>query len=183
MNEQKQVYNVLVLCTGNSARSVMAEGLINVMGRGRFKAFSAGSKPSGRVNPFAIEQLETIGHDTSGLRSKSWDEFSPSVNPDAPQMDFVITVCDNAAGETCPLWYGAPVSAHWGFPDPGMSGTDEEKRADFAKVFRMIMARVHAFVNLPMHVLDANALRSEVKAIADVTGLADAALQNEWIQS
>lgn len=177
-----KVYNVLVLCTGNSARSVMAEGLINVMGKGRFRAYSAGSKPSGRVNPFAIEQLQLIGYNTSALRSKSWDEFAPSINSDAPQMDFVFTVCDNAAGETCPIWYGAPMTAHWGFPDPGMTGTDAEKRADFAKVFRMIMNRVHVFVNLPLEVLDANAIRHEIKAIADVTGAADEAVQNQWIK-
>ncbi len=98
-------------------------------------------------------------------------------------MDFVITVCDNAAGETCPIWYGAPVSAHWGFPDPGMTGTDDEKRKDFEKVFRMIMARVNVFVNLPLEVLDANAIRTEVKAIANVTGAADESVQNQWIKS
>jgi arsenate reductase len=178
-----KVYNVLVLCTGNSARSVMAEGLVNVMGKGRFRAYSAGSKPSGRVNPFAIEQLQSVGYDTSNLRSKSWDEFSPAINPDTPQMDFVITVCDNAAGETCPIWYGAPVTAHWGFPDPGMKGTDDEKRKDFEKVFRMIMARVNVFVNLPLEVLDANAIRTEVKAIANITGAADESVQNQWIKS
>lgn len=178
-----KVYNVLVLCTGNSARSVMAEGLINIMGKGRFKAYSAGSKPSGRVNPFAIEQLNSVGYDTSALRSKSWDEFSPEHNPEAIGMDFVITVCDNAAGETCPIWYGAPISAHWGFPDSGMTGDDEAKRADFARVFRLIMNRVHSFVNLPIHLLDANALRQEVKAIADITTPAEQSLQDTWIQS
>ena len=175
-----KVYNVLVLCTGNSARSVMAEGLINAMGRGRFKAYSAGSQPTGRVNPLAIEQLQAIGYPTDELRSKSWDEFA---TPDAPKMDFVFTVCDNAAGETCPIWYGSPMTAHWGFPDPGVSGTEEERRADFAKVFRQIMNRVHLFVNLPLETLDATTIKREVTEIGQVQGEASEDVRNQWQQS
>jgi arsenate reductase (thioredoxin) len=160
MNDK--TWNVLVLCTGNSARSVMAEALFNILGKGRFRAFSAGSKPNGRVNPFAIEKLEGIGYDVSGLRSKSWDEFA---TPEAPQMDFVITVCDNAAGEVCPIWPGVPVTAHWGFEDPGVSGTDEEKRASFHKVFEQIRSRVSLFAALPLHTLDQLAIKREMDKI------------------
>ena len=158
-----KVYNVLVLCTGNSARSIMGEGLINVMGKGRFKAYSAGSHPGGVVNPFAIEQLKTIGYPTETLRSKSWDEFS---TPDAPVMDFVFTVCDKAAGETCPFWPGHPLTAHWGFEDPAAAqGSDDEKRAVFQTIFRQIMCRVRAFVSLPLDKLDAVATKQEIVAI------------------
>ena len=174
-----RVYNVLVLCTGNSARSVMAEGLINVMGHGRFKAYSAGSKPTGIVNPLAIEQLQSIGYPTETLRSKSWNEFSGA---DAPHLDFVITVCDNAAGETCPVWFGAPVTAHWSFPDPGVSGTEEERRADFAKVFRQVMNRVHLFVNLPLHMLDSAAIHHEVGQIANIHVEASQEVHDRWVK-
>ena len=174
-----RVYNVLVLCTGNSARSVMAEGLINVMGHGRFKAYSAGSKPTGIVNPLAIEQLQSIGYPTETLRSKSWNEFSGA---DAPHLDFVITVCDNAAGETCPVWFGAPVTAHWSFPDPGVSGTEEERRADFAKVFGQIMNRVHLFVNLPLHMLDSAAIHHEVGQIANIHVEASQEVHDRWVK-
>ncbi|HEX6591763.1 MAG TPA: arsenate reductase ArsC, partial [Moraxellaceae bacterium] len=118
----EKTYNVLFLCTANSARSIMAEAALNVMGKGKFKAYSAGSFPGGKVNPYAIEIAETLGYPTENLRSKSWDEFG---GPDAPEMDFIFTVCDNAAGETCPTWPGHPVSAHWGFADPAaVEGTD-----------------------------------------------------------
>jgi arsenate reductase len=163
MNDK--TYNVLVLCTGNSARSVMAEALINTMGHGRFRAYSAGSHPTGKVNPFAIEQIATTHYSVENLRSKSWDEFAAQ---DAPKMDFIITVCDNAAGEVCPIWPGQPMSAHWGFEDPAaVQGTDEEKRRAFEKTFRHIMNRVQLFVNLPLSMLDKNAIKRELQAIGD----------------
>ena len=158
-------YSILVLCTGNSSRSVMAEALFNTLGKGRFKAYSAGSHPSGTVNPFAIERCESLGYDVSQLRSKSWDEFATL---DAPHMDFVITVCDQAAGEICPIWPGKPMTAHWGFEDPAaFEGTDEEKRQVFSKVYRQILGRVIQFVNLPLHVLDGNAIQRELRAIGE----------------
>ena len=148
----RKSYNILVLCTGNSARSIMGEALFNTMGAGRFKAYSAGSHPSGKVNPFAIEQVRALGYPVEGLRSKSWDEFA---QPGAPEMDFVVTVCDKAAGEICPLWPGQPVTAHWGFPDPAaVEGTDEEKRAAFAQTLRQIRNRVQLFLSLPLETLD-----------------------------
>jgi arsenate reductase (thioredoxin) len=157
------VYNVLVLCTGNSARSIMAEALINTMGQGRFRAYSAGSHPGGTVNPFAIEQLKATGYPVDKLRSKSWDEFA---KPDSPRMDFVITVCDNAAGEVCPLWPGQPMTAHWGFEDPAaFEGPDDQKRRVFEKVYKQILNRVHLFVNLPLNVLDKNRTKRELDAI------------------
>ena len=158
-----KIYNVLVLCTGNSARSIMAEALINTMGRSRFRAYSAGSHPGGTVNPFAVEQVMATGYPVDALRSKSWDEFAA---PDAPKMDFVITVCDNAAGEVCPCWPGSPLTAHWGFEDPAaVVGSDEEKRQAFQKIFRQILNRVQVFVNLPLHVLDKNAIKREIDTI------------------
>lgn len=161
----EKTYNVLFLCTGNSARSIMAEALVTTLGKGRFRGFSAGSHPGGTVNPFAIEQVKNTGYPVENLRSKSWDEFAA---PDAPQMDFIITVCDNAAGETCPYWPGHPLTAHWGFEDPAaVAGTDEEKRAAFSKIFRQILSRVNVFVNLPLHILDKNAIRQEIKAIGE----------------
>lgn len=160
-----KTFNVLFLCTGNSARSIMAEALVTTMGHGRFQGFSAGSKPGGKVNPFAIEQIKPTGYPVDQLRSKSWDEFAA---PDAPQMDFIITVCDNAAGEVCPIWPGHPVSAHWGFEDPAaVEGSDEQKRAAFHKVFKQIMARMTTFVNLPVHLLDKNAIRHEMQKIGE----------------
>ncbi|HJV73585.1 MAG TPA: arsenate reductase ArsC [Noviherbaspirillum sp.] len=161
----EKTYNVLFLCTGNSARSIMAEALVTTLGKGRFRGFSAGSHPGGTVNPFAIEQVKNAGYPVENLRSKSWDEFAA---PDAPQMDFIITVCNNAAGEVCPYWPGHPLTAHWGFEDPAaVTGTDEEKRAAFSKIFRQIMSRVNVFVNLPLHILDKNAIRQEIKAIGE----------------
>ena len=161
----EKVYNVLVLCKGNSARSIMAEGLINVMGHGRFKAYSAGSHPVGQVNPLAIEQLQSIGYETEHLRSKSWDEFTGA---NAPHLDFVITVCDDTAGESCPTWFGAPVSTHWGFHDPCTPETQELRRAAFGKVFREIMNRVHLFVNLPMGMLDMAAIHHELLQLSNL---------------
>jgi arsenate reductase len=158
-------YNVLVLCTGNSARSIMTEALINTMGKDRFRAFSAGSHPTGQVNAFAIEQVAAIGYPTDNLRSKSWNEFA---GPDAPSMDFVITVCDNAAGEMCPIWPGHPITAHWGFEDPAtVTGDDEAKRYAFSNIFRQIMNCVQLFVNLPFHVLDQQTIKNEIQAIGN----------------
>jgi arsenate reductase len=156
-------YNILVLCTGNSARSIMGEALFNTLGAGRFKAYSAGSHPTGRVNPFAIEQVRALGYPLEDLRSKSWDEFA---RPDSPQMDFVVTVCDQAAGEVCPLWPGQPVTAHWGFADPtAVKGTDEEKRAVFAQTLRQIRNRVQLFISLPLETLDRMAIEDKMRAI------------------
>lgn len=160
-----KIYNVLFLCTGNSARSIMAEALVSSMGNGRFCAYSAGSHPGGSVNPFAIEQVKSTGYSIENLRSKSWDEFAAA---DAPKMDFIITVCDNAAGEVCPFWPGHPMSAHWGFEDPAaLVGSDEEKREEFHKIFRQIMARVSVFVSLPLTILEKSAIQQEIKAIGE----------------
>lgn len=160
-----KTYNVLFLCTGNSARSIMAEALVATMGKGRFKGFSAGSKPGGKVNPFAIEQVKKTGYPVDNLRSKSWDEFA---GPDAPHMDFIVTVCDNAAGEACPIWPGHPATAHWGFEDPAaVEGTDEEKRAAFEKIFKQIMARMNTFVSLPIAMLEKHMIQKEIQSIGD----------------
>lgn len=160
-----KVFNVLFLCTGNSARSIMAEALVTTLGKGRFRGYSAGSHPGGKVNPLAIEQIKSIDYPVENLRSKSWDEFGA---PDAPQMDFIITVCDNAAGETCPYWPGHPLSAHWGFEDPAAAtGSDEEKRAVFRNVFRHLIFRLNIFVNLPLHRLETNAIQHEIKTIGE----------------
>lgn len=159
----EKTYNVLFLCTGNSARSVMAEGLLNVLGKGRFNAYSAGSQPTGRVNPFAVEILEHTGYNVANLRSKSWDEFGAE---GAPKMDFIFTVCDNAAGEVCPIWPGHPASAHWGFEDPAaVQGSDEQKRAAFHKIFHQIRARIQLLVALPVEKLDRVALQHELDTI------------------
>lgn len=161
----EKVYNVLFLCTGNSARSIMAEALVTTMGKGRFKGYSADSKPGGKVNPFAVEQVKKAGYPVDSLRSKSWNEFAAT---DAPQMDFIITVCDNAAGETCPYWPGHPTTAHWGFEDPAaVEGTDEEKRTAFEKIFKQIMSRMATFVNLPVSTLDKHAIQQEIKKIGE----------------
>lgn len=159
----KKPYNVLFLCTGNSARSVMSEALVTTMGGGLFKGFSAGSHPTGRVNPFAVEMIAPTGYDVLQLRSKSWDEFAGS---GAETMDFVITVCDNAAGETCPYWPGHPSTAHWGYEDPAaVEGSDDEKRASFKKVFQQIEKRIALFVALPIESLDALSLKQRIQAI------------------
>jgi arsenate reductase (thioredoxin) len=156
-------YTVLFLCTGNSARSVMAEALVTVLGNGRFVGYSAGSHPTGRVNPFAIEMIAPTGYDTGKLRSKSWDEFALD---GAPHMDFIITVCDNAAGEVCPYWPGKPATAHWGYEDPAaVTGSDEQKRDAFRKVFQQIAARTRLFVSLPLESLDAIAIQRELESI------------------
>lgn len=163
----EKVYRVLILCTGNSARSVMAEGLFNMLGKGRFQAFSAGSQPTGKVNPFALEILEKNGYDISGLRSKSWDEFAQA---DAPVMDFIFTVCDNAAGETCPIWLGHPQTGHWGFADPAaVEGSDVEKRAAFSQIYRQIARRIELFINLPLEKLDRQAIKQEIEQIGSTS--------------
>jgi len=139
--------NVLFLCTGNSARSILAEAYLNAAGKGRFVAYSAGSHPAGKVNPFAVELLGKHGMAVEGLRSKNWDEFA---RPDAPQMDLVLTVCDNAAGEVCPVWPGKPISAHWGVPDPAaVSGSDDDKRKAFAAAFSALKARIDRLLAEP----------------------------------
>ncbi|WP_418157731.1 arsenate reductase ArsC [Benzoatithermus flavus] len=156
-----RVYNVLFLCTHNSARSIMAECILNREGRGRFRAFSAGSRPSGRINPFVRDLLERLGFDTADLRSKSWDELA---RPDAPKMDFVFTVCDSAAGEVCPVWPGQPITGHWSFPDPSsFEGSDAEKAAFTAGVFRMIQRRVGIFASLPIGSLDRTSLQRRLR--------------------
>ena len=156
-------YNILILCTGNSARSIIGEALFNTMGASRFKAYSAGSHPAGRVNPLAIEQVRALGYPVENLRSKSWDEFA---QPGAPELDFVVTVCDKAAGEMCPLWPGQPVTAHWGFPDPAaVEGSDEEKRAAFAQTVRQMRRRVELFLSLPLETLDQMAIEKKMRAI------------------
>jgi len=158
-----RTFNVLFLCTGNSARSIMAEAILTHVGKGRFKAYSAGSHPSGTVHPTAIALLADAGCPIDAPRSKSWNEFS---RPDAPHMDFVITVCDNAAGEVCPVWPGQPMSAHWGFEDPAaFKGTDEARAEVFRKVFRQILSRVNIFVSLPLHMLEKNAIKQELDKI------------------
>ena len=158
-----RVFNVLFLCTHNSARSVMAEALMNTIGRARFQAFSAGSMPSGRVSPFAIEIAKTLGYLTGSIRSKSWDEFA---KPGAPHMDIIITVCDNAAGEACPFWPGHPATAHWGFPDPAsVEGSDDEKRRAFNQVFQAIRRRIDLLVSLPSEKLEHLALTDELTRI------------------
>jgi arsenate reductase len=156
-------YNVLFLCTGNSARSIMAEALLNTMSKGRFHAYSAGSHPTGTVNPLTLEQIKPTGYPLENLRSKSWDEFA---RLDAPQMDFIITVCDNAAGEVCPIWPGHPITAHWGFADPAAAtGSDDEKRAVFSQIARQITTRVKIFNSLPFHNLEKSAIQHEMNEI------------------
>ncbi|MGC2458264.1 MAG: arsenate reductase ArsC [Gallionellaceae bacterium] len=157
------IYNVLFLCTGNSARSIMAEAILNRLGKGRFRAFSAGSHPAGRVNPFAIEQLQRASLPTDGFRSKNWSEFA---SPDAPQLNFVFTVCDNAAGEVCPVWPGQPMTAHWGIEDPAaVEGSDEEKRRAFSTAFAQLNRRISIFLSLPLAKLDAMSLKRELDTI------------------
>jgi protein-tyrosine-phosphatase len=158
-----KVLNVLFLCTGNSARSIIAEAMLNAMGMKRFQAFSAGSHPAGKVNPFAIELLQRNRLPVAELRSKSWDEFAA---PDAPMLDFVFTVCDNAAGEVCPVWPGQPMTAHWGVPDPAaVEGTDEEKRKAFFMTFTQLQNRISLFVNLPIDKLDRMSLQKKLNDI------------------
>ena len=156
-------YNVLFVCTGNSARSILGEAIMNRPGAGRFKAFSAGSHPTGTVNPNAVALLKSLNHPTEGLRSKNWDEFAEE---GAPKLDFVFTVCDQAAGEMCPIWPGQPMSAHWGLPDPAaVTGTQAETAAAFAETYRMLNNRIEVFINLPLASLDALSLQARLDAI------------------
>lgn len=163
-----RIYNVLFLCTGNSARSILAEAMLNKDGQGRFRAFSAGSQPKGQPHPIALQVLEETEYSTAGLRSKSWDEFAA---PGAPQLDFVFTVCDNAAGEACPIWPGQPVTAHWGIEDPAaVEGTALERKAAFVTAQRYLANRIRAFVALPIASLDQVALSSKVREIGQQSG-------------
>ena len=160
-----KTYNVLFLCTHNSARSVMAEAIMTQLGAssGRFKGYSAGSQPSGRVNPLALEQITSVGLSTDGIRSKDWDEFT---QPGSPVMDFVFTVCDNAASEVCPVWPGQPMTAHWGVPDPSLvEGTDEEKRKAFSQTFALLRSRIQLFSSLPISKLDRLSLTTKLAEI------------------
>ena len=163
MNGVSRPWNVLILCTGNSARSIMAEALLNHRGGGRVRAYSAGSHPSGAPRPEALRQLESAGISTEDLRSKSWDEFAA---PDAPQMDFIFTVCDNAANEACPYWPGHPVTAHWGIPDPAaVQGTPEEVARAFREAFATLDRRLAMFLALPLESLAENDVRAELSRI------------------
>jgi arsenate reductase (thioredoxin) len=158
-----KVYNVLFICTGNSARSIMAEGLMNHLGGGRFKAWSAGSYPNGTVNPFALQTLATLRIPTDGFRSKSWDEFA---KPGAPTLDFAFTVCDNAAGEVCPVWPGQPMTAHWGVPDPAaVEGSDEHKARAFMEVAITLRRRIELMLALPLSSLAGLSLQHEIDRI------------------
>jgi protein-tyrosine-phosphatase len=159
----QRVFNVLFLCTGNSARSILAEAILNREGKGKFKAYSAGSFPKGTVNPHSIALLKQLGYDTSKLRSKSWDEFAVK---GAPELDFVFTVCDNAAGETCPAWIGHPMTAHWGIPDPAEAqGTDAEIALAFKDAYAAMLHRISAFINLPFASLDRMSLQNKLTDI------------------
>jgi arsenate reductase len=163
-------YNVLFLCTGNSARSIMAECALNRWGKGKFRGFSAGSHPKGAVHPLTIELLKELGFDTSALRSKSWNEFSA---PDSPPIHFVITVCDHAAAEQCPFWPGKPITAHWGFPDPAAyEGTEDEKRRFFARVYRELENRLKLFTSFSIETLESTALKQRLNEVGEIETLA-----------
>jgi arsenate reductase len=164
----EHIHNALFLCTGNSARSIMAESILRKNGRGRFHAFSAGSQPKGAVNPFAIKVLKSLDYPTDDLRSKSWQEFT---RPDAPVMEFVFTVCDNAAGEVCPVWPGQPMTAHWGIEDPAdVEGTDILKEAAFAEAFRLLNNRITIFTSLPMGSINQLSLAKRLRDIGRIDG-------------
>ncbi len=155
-------YAVLFLCTGNSARSILAEALLNALGKGKFRAYSAGSHPAGKVHPLALEQLAGAGIAVEGFRSKAWDEFA---HPGAPPIDFVITVCDNAVGEICPVWPGKPISAHWGVPDPAaIEGTDSQKRDGFARTLRTLRHRIEILTRIPLDHLDRQGIQEKLQA-------------------
>jgi protein-tyrosine-phosphatase len=159
-------FNVLFLCTHNSARSIIAEAVMNRLGANKFKAFSAGSQPRGQVHPFAIDLLRNTGHDVSGFRSKSWEELA---GPGATPLDFVFTVCDNAANEVCPVWPGQPMTAHWGVPDPSIAqGSETERRLAFADALRMLRQRIEIFMNLPLASLDKMSLQNRLREIGQI---------------
>lgn len=163
-----QIYNILFLCTGNSARSIIAEAIMNKASKGRFRAFSAGSHPSGKINPYALRMLTALGYETGSLRSKSWTEFA---KPDAPALDFVFTVCDDAAGETCPVWPGHPMTAHWGILDPSRAtGTESEIAAAFNDTHRMLSQRINIFLSLPLEKIDALSLGRRLAEIGKIEG-------------
>lgn len=163
-----RVYNVLFLCTGNSARSILGEAILNHVGQGRFRAFSAGSTPKGLVHPMTLEALGKVGIPIEGLRSKAWDEFAV---PGAPKMDFIFTVCDNAAGETCPIWPGQPMTAHWGIEDPAaVQSAEFKQRAAFEDALRYLRNRIGAFINLPLASIDRMALNSKLEGIGGMDG-------------
>jgi arsenate reductase len=167
-DQPDRIFNVLFLCTGNSARSILAESILAKDGAGRFRAFSAGSQPKGEVNPFALKVLRSFDYPVDGFRSKSWEEFA---GPDAPVMDFVFTVCDNAAGETCPVWPGQPMTAHWGIEDPAaMEGSDIQKEAAFVAAFRYMRNRISVFEALPILSLDKASLRTKLVEIGQSDG-------------
>jgi arsenate reductase len=158
-----KTFNVLFVCTGNSARSIIAEGLTNALGKGRFKAYSAGSQPKGAVHPMALQTLASARVPTDGFRSKSWDEFA---RPDAPQMDFVFTVCDQAAGEPCPFWPGQPMTAHWGLRDPAaVEGSEEVKAKAFLETLVVLRRRIELMLALPLHTLERQAIQRQIKDI------------------
>lgn len=170
-----KAYNVLFLCTGNSARSVLAECVLNRHGQGRFKAYSAGSHPTGRMNPYALELLKNQNYPIGDLRSKNWNEFS---GPEAPDLDFVFTVCDSAASEVCPVWPGQPMTAHWGLPDPAaVEGSEAVKRAAFADTLRMLTQRISIFTNLPLASLDKLSLQKHLDGIGQTADSSNSAAQ------
>jgi len=163
-----RIYNVLFLCTGNSARSIIAEAILNKIGEGKFKAYSAGSQPKGQVNPNTLRLLQKLGYDTTDYRSKSWSVFA---HPGAPDLDFVFTVCDDAAGEACPVWPGQPMTAHWGIPDPAAAtGTDAQIAAAFNDAYRMLHRRIEAFAALPIAALDLITLQGRLRDIGRMAG-------------
>ncbi len=171
----ERIYNVLILCTGNSARSILAEAILDREGAGRFRAYSAGSRPKGSPNPLAISLLSELGYDVSGFRSKSWEEFA---GVDAPKMDFIVTVCDSAAGEACPFWPGHPLVVHWGIPDPAsVSGTEAEKRAAFLEAYRRLSSRITTFVNLDVEKFDLATLKRKLVEIGGMEGATEVAVE------
>ena len=168
-----KVYDVLFLCTGNSARSILAEAVLNKLGKGKFRAFSAGSQPKGQVNPYTLDLLRQLNYDTAGLRSKSWEEFA---KPDAPHFDFIFTVCDDAAGESCPIFPGKPTTAHWGVPDPAAApGNEAEIALAFKEAYRMLCRRIEIFIALPLGTIDDLALQQHLREIGGMEGASSGA--------